>query len=157
MKNNQLLKNGKSLIRVLDISEEKVFIVDCNNKTMPKWVTVDSITNYTPCSDDELDTLPDINDFDLQSRKFAYEHFTYIAGVLPFITDKKRRCAVIADIAEIRNISKQTICNYLWLYLVYQNIAALAPKTATIERELTADEKNIRWALNKYFYTIETI
>ncbi len=153
MKINQLLKNGESIIRVLDISDDKVFVVDCKNRTMPKWVTLDSVTEYIPCSDDELDPLPDINDFDLQSRKFAHEHFTYIAGVLTFIADKKRRCAAIADIAESRNISKQTICNYLWLYLVYQNIAALVPKTATIERELTADEKNIRWALNKYFYT----
>ncbi len=153
MRNNQLLKNGESIIRVLDIADGKVFVVDCKNRTMPQWVLQDSVAEYIPCSDDELDPLPDINDFDLQSRKFAHEHFTYIAGVLPFIADKKRRCAAIAGIAESRNISKQTVCNYLWLYLVYQNIAALVPKNATIERELTADEKNIRWALNKYFYT----
>lgn len=153
IKINQLLKNGESIIRVLDISNGKVFVVDCRNKAMPKWVTLDSITNYIPCADDQLDPLPDINELDLQSRKFTHVHFTYIAGALPFIADKRRRCAAIADIAESRSISRQTVCNYLWLYLAYQNIAALAPKTVTIERELTADEKNIRWALNKYFYT----
>ncbi len=153
MKNNQLLKNGENLIRILDIKDGRDFIVDCRNKAMPKWISTDSLTDYTPCSDDVLDPLPDINDLDLQSRKFAYEHFTYIAGVLPFVTDKKRRCVAIAQISEERGISKQTICNYLWLYLVYQNIAALTPKNTAAEKPLTKDEKNIRWALNKFFYT----
>ena len=39
------------------------------------------------------------------------------------------------------------------MYLVHQDIAALAPKQKSQERQLTQDEKNIRWALNKYFYT----
>lgn len=153
MKNNQLLRSGETIIRVLDIKDGKVFIVDCKRQTVPKWIDANSIKNYISCSDDVLAPLPDINDLDPQSRKFAYEHFTYIADVLPFVTDKKRRCEAITQITEERRISKQTVCNYLWLYLVYQNIAALSPKTATIEKSLTEDEKNIRWALNKFFYT----
>ena len=48
--------------------------------------------------------------------------------------------------------SKQTIRKYLCLYLDYQNIAALAP-APKVEKELTQDEKNMRWALNKFFYS----
>lgn len=153
MRNNELLKHGETLIRVLDSKDGQAFIIDCRNKTMPKWIDSDTLNNYETCTDNVLDPLPDINDLDLQSRKFAYEHFSYIAGVLPFVTDKKRRCEAIAQITEERRISKQTVCNYLWLYLVYQDIAALAPKNAVAERPLTEDEKNIRWALNKFFYT----
>ena len=153
MKNSQLLKHGETIIRVLDIKDGKAFVIDCKRQTVPKWVDIDTLTDYETCSDDVLDPLPDINDLDPQSRRFAYEHFTYIAGVLPFVTDKKRRCEAITQITEERRISKQTVCNYLWLYLVFQNIAALSPKTATTEKPLTEDEKNIRWALNKFFYT----
>lgn len=153
MKNNQLLRHGETIIRVLDIKDGKAFIINCKRQTVPKWVDIDTLADYETCSDEALDPLPDINDLDPQSRKFAYEHFTYISGVLPFVTDKKRRCEAITQITEERRISKQTVCNYLWLYLVYQNIAALSPKTATIEKSLTEDEKNIRWALNKFFYT----
>ena len=39
----------------------------------------------------------------------------------------------------------QTINAFLWLYLAYQNISALAPKEREDKKELTADEKNIRW------------
>lgn len=153
MKNNQLLRCGDNIIRLLDVKDGKAFIIDCKRQTVPKWIDLDTLSEYEPCTDEVLNPLPDINDLDLQSRKYAHEHFTYIAGVLPFITDKKRRCEAITQVTEERRISKQTVCNYLWLYLVYQNISALSPKNATIEKPLTEDEKNIRWALNKYFYT----
>lgn len=89
MKNNQLLRNGETIIRVLDIKNGKAFIIDCKRQTVPKWVDIDTLADYETCPDDVLEPLPDINDLDPQSRKFAYEHFTYIAGVLPFVTDKK--------------------------------------------------------------------
>ncbi len=153
MRNNDLRKCGDSLIRILEIKDGQAFIIDCKNHTIPKWKSIDSISGYFSCGADELNTpLPDINDIDIQSRKIAYERYTLIAGVLPFITDKKQRCLIISRLAEEKSISKQTINHYLWLYLVYQNVSALAPITTIIEKELTANEKNIRWALNKYFY-----
>ena len=50
-------------------------------------------------------------------------------------------------------MSKQTIRNYLCLYLTYQNKAVFAPKQRAQDTELSQDEKNMRWALNKFFYT----
>ena len=117
MKNNQLLRHGESIIRVLDIKNGKAFVIDCKRQTVPKWVDSDTLADYETCSDEALNPLPDINALDPQSRKFAYEHFTYIAGVLPFVTDKKRRCEAITQITEERRISRQTVCNYLWLIL----------------------------------------
>lgn len=76
-----------------------------------------------------------------------------IAGILPFVSDEKQRCAMTSSIAETKGVSKQTIRNYLWLYLAYQNIAALAPKQKQEDKPLTQDEKNMRWALNRFFYT----
>lgn len=60
---------------------------------------------------------------------------------------------MISQAADDRGISRQTVCTYLWQYLVYQNISILAPKPKVKEKALSLDEKNIKWALNKYFYT----
>ena len=60
---------------------------------------------------------------------------------------------MISRIADDKGISRQTVCTYLWQYLVYQNISILAPKPKEKDKELSLDEKNIKWALNKYFYT----
>ena len=48
-------------------------------------------------------------------------------------------------------VSEQTLRRRLCDYLVFQNITVLAPVSRR-SKELTADEKNFRWALNKYYY-----
>ena len=151
MKNNCLIEHNGVIFRVLDTKDTKAFVINCNKKSMPKWVDMDSLECYSERFD--WFPLPDINDMELSSRKFAYERFTMISPILPFLTDKNRRSSVISQIANDKGISRQTICNYLWLYLVHQNISALAPKDKDSTKELSADEKNIRWALNKFYYT----
>ena len=154
MRRNDLLQCEDSLLRILDRRGEQALVINCNRKTMPKWVDCASLSNYSVCSNEEAALrTEDINNLDAYSRKCAHERFTLVAGILPFLTDKKRRCCIVSQIAQDKNISKQTIEKYLWLYLVYQDIAALAPKSTEYSRALTADEKNIRWALNKFFYT----
>ena len=158
MKKNELLKFGDSIIRILEIGDDSVLIVDCIHKSMPKWVEQSDIVSYEDCTEQELyattgKTSCDYDSLDRESRRFVHEHFTLIAGVLPFVGSEKKRSSMIADVAADRCVSKQTIRNYLWLYLVYQDISALAPKQKREDRPLTQDEKNMRWALNKFFYT----
>ena len=153
MKNNTLIKHNDDIYRILDTKDTRAFVINCNKKSMPHWIDIDTLSCFLPCSDDDFCPLENINDMIMSSRKCAYERFTLISGILPFITDKYKRCSVIKQISAEKGVSTQTINNYLWLYLVYQNISALAPKEKADKRELTADEKNIRWALNKYYYT----
>ncbi len=153
MKNKTLIKYNDEIFRILDIRETRAFVINCNKKSMPRWVDIDTLSCFLLCSDDDFCSLEDINDMSMSSRKCAYERFTMISGVLPFITDKYKRCSVIKQISAEKGVSTQTINNYLWLYLAYQNISALAPKEKADKRELTDFEKNIRWALNKYYYT----
>ena len=54
MQNNELLKLGESVIRVLDIRTGQAFIVDCRNKTMPKWVDMERLSDYAACSEEEV-------------------------------------------------------------------------------------------------------
>ena len=153
MRNDDLRKCGEKIIRILEEKDGQAFIIDCTRKSIPKWVNSDSLSDYTACTDDELfSPLPDIESLDSQNRKTAYERYTLISGVLPFVTDKKQRCYIIDKLSAEKSISKQTINYYLWIYLVYQNIAALSFKQTETAKELSDDEKNIRWALNKYFY-----
>lgn len=158
MQKNELLKHESSIVRILEINDDSVLIVDCINKSMPKWVQQSELANYDPCTEQELTAatgkiICDYDSLDKKSRRFVHEHFTLIAGVLPFISDDKQRCSMIFSIAAEKGMSKQTIRNYLWLYLVYQHISVLAPKQKEQDRPLTQDEKNMRWALNKFYYT----
>lgn len=156
MKKNDLLKYNDKLVRVLDIQDDKYLIIDCIKRTMPVWV--DSFKNYEPSNEEELYEITEIKPSDKNENlsvdnKYIQEHYSLIAGILPYIGNEKERSKMIRSIAEYRNVSKQTIRYNLCLYLVYQNISILARKNSNTEKQLTEDEENMRWALNKYYYT----
>lgn len=155
---NQLLQNDTQLIRVLDIEADRVFVIDCIKKTMPVWKNIESINEYVPCSEDTLqeitDTiLIDLDNLDLEGRKTAYERYTMIAPLLTEFIFARLFISSFRFFWSDTKGSKQTIRYYLCLYLVYQNISILIRKQSVKESVLSQDEKNMRWALNKFFYT----
>lgn len=152
MKKYDLLKSGDSIVRVLEIRQDKVLIIDCIKRTMPVWTETAVLEPYTKCSDGEF-AAADIDELSSDQRKIMQERYTIIAPILPFIADDTMRSQVIQSVATEYGVSKQTVRRYLCLYLAYMDISALAPKEKSTDTELTLDEKNIRWALNKYFYT----
>lgn len=148
-----LLKNDITILRVLQVKDEKSLVIDCIKRTMPKWIDSNDLTSMDKCSEAEMRKVTEMNlDRVLrpEEQRIAQERYTMIAGVLPFIGDEQKRSQMIDLLSEHK--SKQTIRKYLCLYLVYQNIAALAP-LPKVEKDLTQDEKNMRWALNKWYYT----
>ena len=44
MKKNSLWKSREQIIRVLDVKNEKVFVIDCVKRSMPYWVIADSLS-----------------------------------------------------------------------------------------------------------------
>ena len=136
---------GTELFRVLVVDTEKLFAIDCIRLVMPKWYESEYFKDFGECGENILIELSgyeivDKESLDAKSKKIMYERFTVIAGILPFVQNKKRRNELISELAETKNICKQTIRNYLCLYLAYQDISILAPKQCE-ERELTVDEK----------------
>lgn len=201
MKKYDLLRSGDSIIRVLDVQDDRILVIDCIKHTMPVWVDVETLKfgmlkceslkresfqselfnpemlgsgmlefetsefhsqcsgkEVSACTDDELFEATgfisvDIDTLDADQRKVMYERYTMITPILPFIADEKMRSKLICSVAEEHEVSKQTIRNYLCLYLSYLDVTVLAPKKRKNDKELTQDEKHMRWALNKFFYT----
>lgn len=155
---NKLIKIENNILRILDVKNDSLLVIDCIKRTMPKWMPPAAIADYESCEETELlditeITLFDIAELDVESRKRTHEHFTFIASVLPFISDEKQRNLMISKVAEAYGISKQTVRYYLCWYLAYQDISVLAPKQSIKGKVLSADEKNMRWSLNKFFYS----
>lgn len=151
---NQLLQQNGKVVRVLAIDND-ILIIDCLKRTMPQLVSPESLQGYDVCDES---TLPDISiqtieELCPEQRKVMHERYTLIAPILPFIHNEAERSYMINRMAELNQISKQTIRKYLCLYLAYQCMEVLAPTTQREKRVLTKDEKNFRWALNKFYYT----
>ena len=158
MKKHDLLKDGNNTIRVLAIQPDKILMINCVKRTMPVWVKSSALESFSVCTDEMLSQTTNfavtaIEALNADQKKVMYDRYTLIAPILPFIADERMRSKLISSTAIENNISKQTVRNYLCLYLAYMNIIVLAPRKQRDDTELTQDEKNIRWALNKFFYT----
>ena len=155
---NKLYKYKDTIVRVLKESDQSVFIIDCLKTKMPYTVHKMDFKDAILCDEDLLmqetnEPVFDISEASERNKKIAYERYNMIAPLLSFMDNKYKRTSLINQIYEERNISKQTLINYFCKYLIYQNICVLAPKSNITEKSLTQDEKNMRWALNKYFYS----
>lgn len=157
MEKNSLWKFDNAVLRVLDVKENFVLVMDCIKRTMPRWVEAQELESFEEITLQEVcDTtvieLSDMDSLDADSRRLAYERYTMIAGILPFVNDEKMRSEMIGQAAKEWDVTKQTVRMYLCLYLAYQNISVLAPKKHREQKDLSDDEKNMRWALNRFFY-----
>ena len=157
MRKNSLWSLGGTIWRVLEenVRERQVLVVDCLKKTMPVWKNVEEWCDTKEIPEQELLEAEGITAESLESYDPALAHrrFSMIAPILPVIGRKKERSVRIWEAAELFGADPQTIRQYLCRYLVFRDIRVLAPVKKPEPRELTPDEKNMRWALNKYYYS----
>ena len=151
MQKNDIVKIEADIFRILAVEEDQVLAIDCDKKTMPQFFPVSffekgEILDGIPCS------FPFWEELSPNERKIAQKRYTMIAAAVAVISDKKKRNTMIDYASEQFGVSKQTLRSFLCSYLIYQDISVLAPQRKK-EKELTRDQKNMRWALNKFFYT----
>ena len=105
---NQLLRHDDRIIRVLAVDTD-VFTIDCLKRTMPQWTPADELGDWEPCDESALPSPETpLEDLTAEQRKVMHERYTLIAPVLPFIHKEAQRSAMIAQMAELNNVSKQT-------------------------------------------------
>lgn len=148
---NMVLSKQNRIVRILVEKETKVLVIDCKKIVMPTWIEKEELNDYV-----EIEYKPECELYEMltsEERKIAHHRFTMIAPVLPFVSDEKKRAKTIAFAADEAKISKKTIRKYLCQYLIAQDIGGLAPKRKNqVQKKLSKDEKNYRWALNKFYY-----
>lgn len=154
---NKIIRKGDKLLRVLQCDEEEALVIDCKRSVMPTWIDISEIVEGIVLTDEELTNeigvLPAIEVLDKRQTKLMNERFTLISDVIQFVGNEQQRSSIIREIASQNKISKETVRSYLIKYLIYQDKRALVPKKKGQQKELTTDEKNMRWGLNKFFYT----
>ncbi len=153
---NGLVKNKNTILRILEIKSDMLLLIDCVRKNFPGWVEKNILAEFEKCPEDELYKITDYqipSELSPAQEQSARQKYTVISAVLPFVGDSNLRSKAIKIAAENNRISPQTVKKYLCKYLAYQNINCLAKRTAVHKKSLSKDEKNIRWSLNKFFYS----
>lgn len=90
----------------------------------------------------------------MKSEAVANQRYTMIADILPIMSDKKQLGKAISRTATEYGVSKPTIRRYLKLYQE-NGKQGLMPKSKETEGKSSATDfqKDIRWGLNKFYYT----
>ena len=142
MKQNDVVKVSGNVLRVLEIREDEMLVINCETFAMPYWMKQVEEYEEVELTEEKVE----------RTDKKARERFTMISTILPVVGDELERSERIREAAAEFGVSKQTVRKYLCRYLVYQCVECLGIVKGE-EKELSKDQKNFRWALNKFFYT----
>lgn len=158
MRNKQLYKKGNQIIRVLKTDEDRVLVIDCIKRTMPKWTELSQMKEFIECSEEELleavnIIFEEVEEMSETRIKVMNQRYSMISGIVMFIGNQNLRTEAIAVAEKEYDLAKQTIRQYLCEYLAFNDVRALAPRKRE-EKPLTEDEKNMRWSLNKFYYSM---
>ncbi len=153
---NEVYKKNNLIYRCLEVNEDKCLVIDCVKRTLPCWVNNDFLIGFEVINEEELLKelgvfLPSIGDLSQAQLKVMHLRYGSISPCLVKVVNENERRLMMYKASLDYEVSVQTIRHRLCDYLVFQNIVVLAPKDKK-NKELSDDEKNFRWALNKYFY-----
>ena len=153
---NTLWEKSGTIYRVLENDENNsLLVIDCIRQCNPMFVLKKQFEGAKQITEAELQARAKINlRTDLNEKELAETNKRYmlISGIIPVIGDSQERCSMLRQIAKLNGYSIRGLKKWLYRYLAFQDKAILAPKKAQ-QKELTPDQKNFRWALNKFFYT----
>ena len=154
---NDLIRYNNSIYRILSIDDDSILVIDCIKRQMPSWTTVP--TDYTTCTEEDLllevgIAITDEESLSQVDKKTVHQRYTMIAPALAVVDDLHTRSDMIDFVSKKYNISKPTLRKYLCLYLAFQTLSVLAPKSKfKTDKCLSDEQKTFRWALNKFYYT----
>lgn len=142
--------------RVLCSNDDRLLVIRCGNRKplTPKWVDagagIKEAEPFIRANDGEME-----KSLSAKEKAQAIQRFAVIDGILPYIGDKQKRNVQIQASAVYFSISRDTVMRYLYIYLSTGSKYALADRKKQTDKgkELTPDQKNMRYSLNKWYYT----
>ena len=157
-KDNMLLKHNGVIYRLLahsDAADGMILVINCSHIGAPRYVREHELDGAEPVSELEMRTqtnrvIPE--HLDPRQEQECNRRYTRISPALMYLTDERKRYSVLAESAAALHLSRRRLKDDLNLYLVYQSKAVFAPHQHS-KPELSVDQKNMRWAINKYYYT----
>ena len=161
MKNLDILQaSDGSQLRVILYAEPQSYVVDCQRFRMPSLVRNADLAAMQTVSADRYAAFVLDDDLSPRQREQRDKRFSLLDGLLcsQAITDKAYRSRIAQEQATLAGVTRRTVLLCLWRYWVHQNKNALLTSNSNEHSNdrtstLSADEKNIRWALNKFYYT----
>lgn len=155
-KDNELLKHNGVIYRVLAHSDDgNILVINCSHIGAPKYVREENLNGAVSVSEQEMrmETNRIIPEhLDPRQEQECNRRYARVSPALMYLTNERKRYSVLAESATALHLSRRRLKDDFNLYLAYQTKAVFAPHLHS-KPELSVDQKNMRWAINKYYYT----
>ena len=149
--NIYFMDKNSATYRMLKKDGDKILLINTSATKKPVWKNQQEVTKTN------TQELVSETEDELTPRQIMVmrQRFTMISGILPLVGNDKKMNAAIKRTAEEYGVCVPTVKKYLFLYLAHNNKAVLAPEEREERKELTDYEKDIRWGLNRFYYTTD--
>jgi len=116
---NDLIKSGENIYRILEITTDGYWVIDCKNQRMPELLQA---KDYQVLSQNNLEkNFLTMEELTPKQRREALTRYSLIAPAVSVAADEKRRSEMIRISSEQSGLSKQTIRSYLRAFVTVQN------------------------------------
>lgn len=150
--NTYFTDESGAIYRMITKDAEQLLLIDISATRKPVWKLSAKVMETTIPEG----TLPETDaELTVKQERIMRQRFTMISGILPLVGNDKKMNAAIKRTAEEYGVCIPTVKKYLFRYLVHNNKAVLAPEEREERTELTTYEKDIRWGLNRFYYTAD--
>lgn len=155
-KDNELIKHNGIIYRLLAHSDDgMILVINCTHIGAPTYVREDDLNGAVSVSEQDMRTetnrmIPECLEPRLEQA--CNRRYARISPALMYLTNERKRYSILAEAASELHLSRRRLKDDLNLYLAYQTKAVFAPPLRS-KTELNADQRNMRWAINKYYYT----
>ena len=156
-KDNELLKlHDGCIYRILaSFGDGLILVINCTNIGAPKFMRDNELDGAIVVSESEMqsETGRTIQEhLNERQEQVCNRRYARISPALMYLTDARKRYSVLAELAESLHLSRRQLKDDLNLYLAYQTKAVFSPPLRVCA-DLSEDQKNMRWAINKFYYT----
>ena len=151
MQKNDIFESENELFRILEIQQNTAYVISITKLNAPRQANLEEIEQYKKI--DALDTHYPVPTE--RQQQIMWQRYRIILPLILKACDKRERTRLLNEIAEQENITKNTLKNWLYKYLAYQDILVLCPVERDYEEQHISSELAdvFRYSLNKWYLT----
>ena len=87
MTKGELYQVHDSVVKILSVECDEVFVIDCKGTRMPKWMEIAEVSKAEPVGTEMLQVSRKESDLSDVELAVARERYSMIAGILPYVSD----------------------------------------------------------------------
>lgn len=151
MQKNDIVCFGDELFRILEISNDSAIVISISRLNAPKQLPLSELSLSEDTKGFALEPVSIIPSE--RQQQVMWQRYRIILPLIINAGNKRIRTKLLNEISEREEVTKNTLKNWLYKYLAYQDIMALCPIERDYEEQHISSELAdiFKYSLNKWY------